>query len=1072
MIIADLHIHSRYSRATSRDLTPETLDFWARRKGLDILGTGDLTHPAWRAELREKLTLGENGLYTLREAFRATDRLPPGAPSPAFIPTGEISTIYKKNGRTRKVHHVVILPTLESAERFSKQLETRFNLHSDGRPILGLDSRDLFAILLDNDPDAMLIPAHIWTPHFSLFGAYSGFDTIEECYGDLSGQIHALETGLSSDPEMNWRLSALDRFAMVSHSDAHSPANLAREATLLELTPSYTALYQALNTAEHPGFSGTLEFFPEEGKYHHDGHRPCGAQCSPSETRAHGGVCPRCGGRITVGVLHRVEALADRPKGFVPVDAAAFERIVPLREVIANTQSKTTASKAVGAAYDAALQALGPELYILREAPLSDIRQACGVLLEEAVRRLRAGQLHIQPGYDGVYGKIEVLQKDEIAALSGQQRLIPEAFGLSATPAAQMPPAALKPAAKPETPPPHDGTLSTPSGLNSRQTKAVEAGEAVIAVIAGPGTGKTRTLIARILHLIENKQVPAERIAGVTFTNKAAKEMRERLQSELPDATTRTVQIGTFHALCLRLLQEHGESVSILSENDALALMEETLAGLCVEADAQELLQCLSRHKNGTASKETPPLMPEIAEAYQAKLSEYGAMDFDDILLRALALCQEGEAAPFAHLLVDEFQDINPLQYRLIRAWAKGAEGLFVIGDPNQAIYGFRGADPLCFDRLMTDAPDARRITLDENYRSTPQILRTAGVLAIGEPLKAKRPEGSKVSHWQADTPFSEALFITKEIGRLVGGVDMLSAHDALHTGSHSFSDIAVLYRTNRQAQHIEACFAQEGIPYQVTSRESFLSDPSARHAVSFLRLLLHPGDRFALRTCLKRDGGYAEESIAAMLTQEAPCASLTDLIALLRTHPIQSVLGRMPLAEMLAKYATLADRETPQALLSSWVQDQALEGVAAMEKLRHIAVMHRHLRGFIDTLTLGGEGDIARSAGLERAPESVSLMTLHAAKGLEFSVVFLCGVNEGLLPYQRRGLDSDPAEEARLFYVGLTRARDTLHLLSGGIPSPLLRQLPKDDLLSAPAFVQERAAGRQLSLFDSPKRR
>ncbi len=305
MIIADFHIHSQYSRATSRDCDPEHLDLWARRKGIALLGTGDFTHQAWRQGLAEKLEPAEEGLYRLKPEFRL-----PGGPEgePRFLVTGEISSIYKKNGRVRKVHSLILLPGLEAAGELAHRLEAVGNIHSDGRPILGLDCRDLLEMTLDACPQAVFIPAHIWTPHFSLFGAFSGFDSIEECFGDLTPHIHALETGLSSDPPMNWRVSALDRYLLVSNSDAHSPSRLGREANLLDAPLSYPGAAAALTTGQ--GFCGTIEFFPEEGKYHFDGHRNCGQRLSPAEAEQAGGLCPVCGKRLTTGVLHRVEQLA------------------------------------------------------------------------------------------------------------------------------------------------------------------------------------------------------------------------------------------------------------------------------------------------------------------------------------------------------------------------------------------------------------------------------------------------------------------------------------------------------------------------------------------------------------------------------------------------------------------------------------------------------------------------------------------------------------------------------------------------------------------------------------------
>ncbi|MDX9871172.1 MAG: endonuclease Q family protein [Clostridia bacterium] len=427
MFIADLHTHSKYSRATSRECIPETLEWWARRKGIGVIGTGDFTHPAWRAELKEKLVPTGTGLYTLKEDLRREAEVAGSGVRPQFIISGEISSIYKKDGKVRKVHNLILLPSLEHAETIACRLEAIGNVRSDGRPILGLDSRDLLEIVLEAAPEALFIPAHIWTPHFSLFGAYSGFDRIEECFGDLTDHIYALETGLSSDPPMNWRLSALDRFVMVSNSDAHSPANLGREANIFKGEPSYTSIFEALKNKT--GFQGTIEFFPEEGKYHYDGHRPCKVCCKPEETRATGGVCPVCSGRITVGVLHRVEALADREEGFIPAGAKSYSILVPLCEVIASSLGSSVGSKKVQKNYENLLKEIGPELFVLQEAALADIAVAAGVLTAEGVRRLRCGQVAIQPGYDGEYGKIKVIEKSEIGMLAGQLCFLTEEDG-------------------------------------------------------------------------------------------------------------------------------------------------------------------------------------------------------------------------------------------------------------------------------------------------------------------------------------------------------------------------------------------------------------------------------------------------------------------------------------------------------------------------------------------------------------------------------------------------------------------------------------------------------------------
>lgn len=409
-MIADLHIHSRFSMATSKEGTPENLDSWARKKGISLIGTGDFTHPVWREELKERLVSEGNGLYRLRDAFvKEESRKFPGEGT-RFVVSGEISSIYKKNGKTRKVHNVILLPSLEAADAMAQRLEKIGNIHSDGRPILGLDSHDLLEMMLDVCPEGILIPAHIWTPHFSVLGAKSGFDSVEECFEELAPYIHALETGLSSDPAMNWRISKLDRYQLVSNSDAHSPSKLGREANLLDIDCSYEGLYRAIQTGE--GLEGTVEFFPEEGKYHFDGHRKCGVSLSPVEAERLGGICPVCGKKLTMGVDHRVEQLADRAEGFVKKDGKKYESLVPLPEVISTCMGYSAASKKVQGCFEQMIQTLGTEFDILRNVPSEDIKSCAGERIAEGIENVRTGNVKRIPGYDGEYGKIELFDEN------------------------------------------------------------------------------------------------------------------------------------------------------------------------------------------------------------------------------------------------------------------------------------------------------------------------------------------------------------------------------------------------------------------------------------------------------------------------------------------------------------------------------------------------------------------------------------------------------------------------------------------------------------------------------------
>ena len=409
-MIADLHIHSRFSMATSKEGTPENLDFWARKKGISLIGTGDFTHPVWREELKERLVSEGNGLYRLRDAYvKEESRKFPGEGT-RFVVSGEISSIYKKNGKTRKVHNVILLPSLEAADAMAQRLEKIGNIHSDGRPILGLDSHDLLEMMLDVCPEGILIPAHIWTPHFSVLGAKSGFDSVEECFEELAPYIHALETGLSSDPAMNWRISKLDRYQLVSNSDAHSPSKLGREANLLDIDCFYEGLFRAIQTGE--GLEGTVEFFPEEGKYHFDGHRKCGVSLSPVEAERLGGICPVCGKKLTMGVDHRVEQLADRAEGFVKKDGKKYESLVPLPEVISACMGYSTASKKVQGCFEQMIQTLGTEFDILRNVPSEDIKSCAGERIAEGIENVRTGNVKRIPGYDGEYGKIELFDEN------------------------------------------------------------------------------------------------------------------------------------------------------------------------------------------------------------------------------------------------------------------------------------------------------------------------------------------------------------------------------------------------------------------------------------------------------------------------------------------------------------------------------------------------------------------------------------------------------------------------------------------------------------------------------------
>jgi len=403
-------------------MVPESIWRWAQLKGIALIGTGDFTHPGWFRELSEKLESEGNGLFSLKKGYRSGEIAESCRANVFFLLSAEISCIYKKGDKTRKVHCLVFLPDLPSAAKFNLALARIGNITSDGRPILGIDAKELLRIALDVSDQAMFIPAHAWTPHFSVFGAASGFDSLDECFEELTPHIHAIETGLSSDPAMNWRLSALDEITLISNSDAHSAPKMGREANIFDTDLSYQAIKESIITRR--GFLGTIEFFPEEGKYHYDGHRACGVRYSPRETKDNEYRCPVCGKRLTVGVMHRVDVLADREHGFKPPGSPPYYSLIPLQEVLAETHGIGPNSRSVRAEYQNVLARLGNEFNVLMEASLAEIERATSPLIAEAIGLVRAGKVQINPGYDGEYGEITILGEKKRNEIKGQGALL------------------------------------------------------------------------------------------------------------------------------------------------------------------------------------------------------------------------------------------------------------------------------------------------------------------------------------------------------------------------------------------------------------------------------------------------------------------------------------------------------------------------------------------------------------------------------------------------------------------------------------------------------------------------
>lgn len=1046
--LADLHIHSRHSRATSKGLTPRNLAAWADIKGLTVVATGDFTHAGWLAELEESLVPDGTGLFRLKDPKGLAAEIPwlEGEPRPRarFILSAEISSIYKRGGKVRKVHNLVYAPNLEAARKLNEKLARIGNLESDGRPILGLDSRHLLEMVLETDPLMFLIPAHIWTPWFSMFGSKSGFDSVEECFGPLASEIFALETGLSSDPEMNWMLSALDRFKLVSNSDAHSGEKLGREANLFSGDPSYEAIYRALRgEGLGPKFLGTVEFFPEEGKYHLDGHRACGVVMEPLEAKARGNKCPVCGKPLTLGVLHRVLDLADREAPVRPENHPGFTSLIPLNEIASEVVGTGPQTKKVKSLLARLFAKFGSEMAILQRVPAEDLGKVDRGLAE-AIMRMRRGQVLREPGFDGQFGRIRVFTPEERRDLQGSRTLTPMPAAKAKTKAGGGPGAKAVESVGETAPDPEPAAAlsapTAPSGLNEAQQVAVDAEGAHVLVLAGPGTGKTHTLIARIEALLAAGHAP-ESILALTFTRRAATELRERIAKDKPEGEP-LPRADTLHAIAFEFWTESdGEPPVLMSEDaakrlfaevnpelrgvklknawQALQLARETMhfdKGDITRADAplgrEPAAEPEHRHsfaapapprqsdqsESGPSGDEAGRL-DEYAERYALQKASWNLVDFTDLLEFWLEKIRVGSfKRAYAHILVDEVQDLTPLQLAVIRALADAGktaetEGahVFAIGDPRQSIYAFRGAAREAQADLARFWPDLKVIGLTKNYRSAQSILDlSAGLFGQGPVLRSMaRSEGGKfgeIQLFKAPSAASEISWIGERIRRLLGGSSLTLAKDL---GARTFSpgDIAVLVRFHALAAPIKRSLTRLGVPCSTPETESFWNEPR-------VKLILDAAGRLM---------GMAE-------IENGQAAICPDRALAKGPAGLSAYLGDVPPFDRLF-----------------WQSPE-------FRQLRRAFDEHGGWAGLVSHVNAQTELEL-----VGRLAEKVRIMSLHAAKGLEFEAVFLPALEDGLVPFagtdfltgKAAGAEArqDEDEERRLFYVGLTRAKSRLFL-------------------------------------------
>ncbi|MEL6358474.1 MAG: UvrD-helicase domain-containing protein, partial [Bacteroidota bacterium] len=1016
--IADLHVHSHYSRATSKDLNLESLYQWAQIKGIDVVGTGDFTHPQWFQELQDKLVPDGNGFFRLKHPPRT-----PGLPGlqhqtrdVRFCLTTEISSIYKHGDRVRKNHNLLYAPDLETVAKINAELATIGNLKADGRPILGLPARDLLEIVLEASDRAYLIPAHIWTPWFSTLGSKAGYDSIEACFRDLTPHIFALETGLSSDPAMNWKLSALDRYTLVSNSDAHSPQKLGREANMFDTELAYDAMFEAIKTQQ--GFLGTIEFFPEEGKYHMDGHRNCGVRLEPAITQAHKGLCPECGKPLTIGVLYRVEELADRPVPQQPPGAANFEHLIPLPEIISEIKGKGPNTKGVQQQFQKIIGQFGNEFDFLRQAPLEDIQKYLGPVYAEAIRRLRHQQVAPNPGYDGLYGTIHLFQPGEIQQFAGQSSF----FGYTAPKQKRTP--EVLPLIKPHTATdlPKSSSLIQ---LNDAQKSIIAHTTGPLLVKAGPGTGKTQTLI----HWLA-QYPPTTSLLAITFTNKAANELQTRLQTLL-GPSTQHIHTSTFHRLAYQLLQERYPALQTIYDAEDRHLVLQLL--FPDETSHQKLAQDLEQYWETGQEKGTIKDLAAKAARYQAHLHDRHAVDLSAIIGQLLQLWEAEPAwrdkhqARYTALAVDELQDINPLQYRLIQTLGQG-KPLLAIGDPDQAIYGFRGAQVQLFFQFQKDF-GAATYMLEDNYRSTSTVVQAAQALIQHNnlrsnlQLRAHQEAGTSINVFEAQDEHDEAAYILHQIGTYVGNDDNLALgrHDE---GTYAFDDIAILFRQKAVSKPLLSRLRQAGIPAHFSDGTAWLASPPFSVVAAVLRLLVQPNDLAALYNVLVHGLQWDTPDIQQVLAQEAawPTQMPATLPAAAQATCQAWQQWYASLAKTLRKKGVVG---VVQAVLDHFLPIDALDEGQRLQRATLLTLAQENaqdLPTFLQQMTLSPYIDAGRLRG-----EGIHLLTFHAAKGLEFPVVFILGIEEGITPMQRA--DSDLEEERRLFYVALTRAQQAVHL-------------------------------------------
>ncbi|OEU64825.1 MAG: DNA helicase UvrD [Desulfovibrio sp. S3730MH75] len=1042
--IADLHIHSRFTRGASKTITPRLLAAWARVKGIDVIGTGDFTHPEWLHEIETHLVEDGSGLLALREPQNLEDEIKwmsgPIVGQTRFMLQAEVDCRYKRFGKTRKVHNLVYMPDLESVRKFNAKLDLYGNLESNGRPNLGIDSKKLLELVLETSDRAFLVPAHIWTPMFSLFGSKQGFDSLDGCYGDLASEIFALETGLSSDPEMNWLISSLDKYCLMANSNAHSCEEIGREANIFSGDVSYEGIYRALR-GEGLGhkFLGTVEFFPEEGKYHMDGHRQCGVMLDPHESKMRGGICPACGKPLTKGVYSRILELADREEPIQPKGQPGFTPQIPLAELISEVVGAGPKSKKVMDIYGPLIKEFGSELSVLQQAPIEELKLQ-NAHLAEGIRRMREGQVISNPGFDGQDGTISVYSAQERAEILGGPKFVVSRREVGDLDGGE----GLANICKAGEQVKDCKSDTAVVKFSDSQKAAIEAGPASVLVLAGPGTGKTQVLMGRIKFLLE-RGTRARRILAVTFTHKAAQEINEKMTVMLGEDEV-LPRTDTIHSLAFEYWTSMFDQVPLILDDEAAQKVfrraNPQINGPRLKAAWKSL--CLGREKMESLSED----MEILFSTYSQQKDHHNLVDYTDMLEFWLTeLSSDKYVRKYTHFLVDEVQDLSPLQLEIIRKLAEGepekdgegnGEGLFAVGDSDQSIYGFKGAAVRVAEKIKAYWPDLIELTLEDNYRSTQAVLDVSSfVSGNATALKVHNKYESEVHLFSAPDSVRESSWIAERIKHLIGGTSNMLGDPAGH-GSLDPGDITVLVRFKDLMEPIRSLLRRQGIPCSMPETSMFWHDSRVQILLGAARRML----------------GFAED-----IDDEAP-------------EVPEKIIARGPIG--LSAYLS----EMPPFDQMFWESKPFREMVKGYDDKGGWS-------GLINWIHMQSELDQVRNKA-----EKVRIMSMHAAKGMEFEAVFIAGLDDGIVPFI--GTDvltgkfsggaiaagPDVEEERRLLYVGMTRAKKNL-FLSHSAKRPLynrtlrlpvsrfLKDIPEELVTKSAMVAKKMQKEKEISLLD-----